>query len=225
MKKICLALALSLLPLSNQADATQILYQDSPTEATSATISRSEPNLIKVDGRKIKRIYGAEGLFTVTPEQDTGVAWLKPMSDKPLMSAFITDDDGQHYKLLLKVEDIPAETIIIKSRHPKSVPMSIKNEPRNNEILRAILALHDGEGDTKNQTIPLWQGTKFELIRVLSLRGLRGEAYMLSNTSTKQIVIDEREFYRDGVEAVSTEKPILEAGESTLVYIINSEDE
>lgn len=226
MKKICLALALTLLPLSNLSEAAQILYQGSPTESTTATISRNEPNMIKVDGRKIKRIYGAEGAFTVTPEQDTGVAWLKPMTDKPMMSVFITDEEGQHYKVLLKVEDIPAETIIVRGNNSHAtVPMSIKGEPRNEEILRTILALYDGEGDAKNEIIPLWKGTRFELQRAINLRGLRGEAYLLTNTSNKQIVMDEREFYRNGVEAVSIEKPILEAGEFTTVYVINSEDE
>ncbi|KXS30373.1 MAG: Uncharacterized protein AWT59_3501, partial [Candidatus Gallionella acididurans] len=43
------------------ATAAQVLYQDSPAESTTAIVSRSEPNLITVSGRKIKRIYGAEG--------------------------------------------------------------------------------------------------------------------------------------------------------------------
>src|SRR3989304_1150014 len=134
--RICLVLALLLS--SFQAAAAQILFQESPSESTTATVSRNEPNLLKVEGRKIKRIYGTEGLFTVTPEQDTGVAWLKPSTDKALMSIFITDDTGQHYKLLLKVEDIPAETIIIrgsKGHAPQS--SGVKNEPRNEEIMSA----------------------------------------------------------------------------------------
>jgi len=218
--KICLALVL--LASNFQAGAAQILFQGSPTESTTATVSRNEPNLFKVDGRKIKRIYGTEGMFTVTPEQDTGVAWLKPTTDKPLMSIFITDDMGQHYKLLLKVEDIPAETIIIRgSEGYAQQSRDIKNEPRNEEILSAILALHDGEGDPKSELVPLWKGVKFELVRTLGLRGLRGEAYKLTNTSDKQVVMDEREFYRDGVQAVSIEKIVLGAGDSTAVFVIS----
>ena len=71
MKKIFLVSAL--LVSSFQCLAAQILYQGSPTESTTATVSRNEPNLITVDGRKIKRIYGAEGLFTVTPEPETSL--------------------------------------------------------------------------------------------------------------------------------------------------------
>ena len=215
-------MALALLVNSFQAGAAQILFQGSPTESTTATVSRNEPNLLKVDGRKIKRVYGTEGMFTVTPEQDTGVAWLKPTTDKPLMSIFITDDTGQHYKLLLKVEDIPAETIIIRdSKGHTHQSMGIKNEPRNEEILSTIMALHDGEGDLKSELIPLWKGIKFELVRTLDLRGLRGEAYKLTNTSDKQVVMDEREFYRDGVQAVSIEKIVLETGDSTAVFVLS----
>ena len=218
--RICLVLAL--LVNSFQAEAAQILFQGSPTESTTATVSRNEPNLLKVDGRKIKRVYGTEGMFTVTPEQDTGVAWLKPTTDKPLMSIFITDDTGQHYKLLLKVEDIPAETIIIRdSKGHAQQSRGSENEPRNEEILSTIMALHDGEGDPKSELIPLWKGIKFELVRTLDLRGLRGEVYQLTNTSDKQVVMDEREFYRDGVQAVSIEKIVLETGDSTAVFVLS----
>lgn len=221
MKKIFLVLALLLNSL--QANATQIVFQELPTDAATATISRHEPNLIAVDGRKIRRIYGAEGLFTITPEPDTGSAWLKPTSDKKLMSAYITDEDGQHYKLLLKVEDVPAETVIIKGRGLKTkvASASDKNEPRNEEIINTTVALFNGHGDRRNKVIPLWKGTKFELVQSIDLRGLRGEAYILTNTSDKQIIMEEREFYRSGVVSVSIENPTLAAGKSTRVFVVS----
>lgn len=224
MKKTFLALALALAS-SFQAGAAQILFQGSPTESISATVSRSEPNLLKVEGRKIKRIYGTEGLFTVTPEAETGAAWLKPLTDKPLMSVFITDDTGQHFKILLKVEDIPAETLILRGRdeHVKNMG-SLKDEPRNDLLVNFVKALHDGEGDPKNTVIPLWKGVRFELVKVLELHSLTGSSFLLSNTSEKQIVIDEREFYRDGVQAVSVKKPALEPGETTQVFVISEEE-
>lgn len=222
MKKTFLALALA---SSFQAGAAQILFQGSPTESISATVSRNEPNLIKVEGRKIRRIYGTEGLFTVTPEAETGAAWFKPMTDKPAISVFITDDTGQHFKILLKVEDIPAETLILrgKDEHVKNLG-SLKNEPRNDLLINIVKALHDGEGDAKNTVIPLWKGVRFELVKVLELYNLTGSSYWLTNTSEKQIVIDEREFYRDGVQAVAVKKPSLEPGETTQVFVISEEE-
>jgi len=180
--------------------------------------------LVTVDGRKIRRIYGAEGLFTVKPEPDTGAAWIKPISDKPMMSAYITDEEGQHYKLLLKVEDVPAETIIVKGRGVSSVSsllMSKKNEPRNDDILNTTIALFNGDGDSKHDTIPLWKGTRFELVKVVELRGIRGETYILTNISDNQIIMDEREFYRNGVQSVTIESSTLEAGQSTRIFIVS----
>ncbi len=221
MRKIFLVSALLLNSIQSQA--AQVLFQDSPTEATTAIVSRHEPNLITVDGRKIRRIYGAEGLFTIKPEPDTGAAWIKPTSDKPMMSAYITDEDGQHYKLLLKVEDIPAETIIIKGRGTSSgyLAMSKKNEPRNDDILNTTVALLNGDGDSKLDTIPLWKGTRFELVKVFELRGIRGETYVLTNLSDKPIIMDEREFYRNGVQSVAIEHSTLEAGQSTRIFIVS----
>lgn len=223
MRKIYLVLALLLNSI--EANAVQAVFHGAPSEVVTAVISRHEPNLIKIEGRKIKRITGAEGLFAVTPETDTGAAWLKPTSDRRLMSAFITDEEGQHYRLLLKVEDIPAETIIIKGKTNKIASALTKannrNAPRYEDIINAILALFNGQGNRVNKVIPLWKGTRFELVQELDLRGLRGEAYLLTNTSEKQIVMDEREFYRRGVLSVSIENPILEAGQSTNVYIIS----
>lgn len=222
MKKIFLVSALLLNSIQSQA--AQVIYQGSPTESTTAVVSRHEPNLVTVDGRKIRRIYGAEGLFTVKPEPDTGAAWIKPISDKPMMSAYITDEEGQHYKLLLKVEDVPAETIIVKGRgvsRSSSLLMSNKNEPRNDDILNTTIALFNGAGDSKHDTIPLWKGTRFELVKVVELRGIRGETYILTNISDNQIIMDEREFYRNGVQSVTIESSTLEAGQSTRIFIVS----
>lgn len=222
MKKIFLVSALLLNSIQSQA--AQVIYQGSPTESTTAVVSRHEPNLVTVDGRKIRRIYGAEGLFTVKPEPDTGAAWIKPISDKPMMSAYITDEEGQHYKLLLKVEDVPAETIIVKGRgvsSSSSLLMSNKNEPRNDDILNTTIALFNGAGDSKHDTIPLWKGTRFELVKVVELRGIRGETYILTNISDNQIIMDEREFYRNGVQSVTIESSTLEAGQSTRIFIVS----
>jgi len=87
--------------------------------------------------------------------------------------------------------------------------------------MRTIIALYDGEGDAKSEIIPLWKGVRFELVRRMDLTGLRGETYRLTNQSDKQIVMDEREFYRPDVQAVSITKPVLRAGESTAIYIIS----
>ncbi len=99
--------------------------------------------------------------------------------------------------------------------------MSKKNEPRNDDILNTTVALLNGDGDSKLDTIPLWKGTRFELVKVFELRGIRGETYVLTNLSDKQIIMDEREFYRNGVQSVAIENATLEAGKSTRIFVVS----
>ena len=223
MKKIFLALAL--WASSFPCFSAQVLLQDSPAETATAIVSRHEPNLITVNGRKIRRIFGAEGLFTVSPEPDTGAAWVKPTTDKPMFTIYVTDEDGQHYKVLLKVEDVPSETVVLQGRGVNNPALSQKNEPRNDDIINTTMSMYSGDGDVKEETIPLWKGTKFQLKREVDLHGIRGEAYLLTNTSSKQMVMTEQEFYRKGVESITIEKPILDPGQSTRIFIITEDDE
>jgi len=60
----------------------------------------------------------------------------------------------------------------------------------------------------------------FVLVKVVN-GPLRGEKYLLTNTSDKSMVIDERELYRRGVLAVSVERPELKPAETTAVYVIS----
>ncbi len=220
-------LASALLLSSSLSLADQFVFPNKEIPST-ATVSRREPTLITVDGHKIKRIYGTEGLFVVTPEADTGAAWFKPMTDAPMFSVFVTDVDGHHFKLLLEVKDVPADAIIIKP--PRSIvspsAVGLRNEPRNVAITAVIQALYNGEGDSKNLVIPLWKGTQFTLLREYELEAVKGQVYRLVNLSAKRMVVDEREFYHERVQAVAIDKLTLEPNDTTLVYVVmESEDE
>ena len=65
-----LVLALLLGSASLAANAGQTL-EGSPDDGLTATVSRSEPNLIRIEGRKIRRIQGVEGEFQVNPDKDS----------------------------------------------------------------------------------------------------------------------------------------------------------
>ena len=137
-----MALALLLGSVSAPSFAGQYL-EGSPDDGLTATVSRSEPNLIRVEGRKIRRIQGVEGEFLVTPDKETGAAYLKPNTDKPILSVFVADDAGRHWKLMLKVADVPAETLVIRDRSRSRVEgrAFLADESRNAAIRRVLLAL------------------------------------------------------------------------------------
>lgn len=221
-----LLLALCLANVSVAALAGQTL-DGSPDDGLIATMSRSEPNLIRIEGRKIRRIQGVEGEFQVASDKDSGVAYVKPAADKSFLTLFVADDGGRHWKLNIKVADVPAETIVIRDRsrlrqEPKAIAA---DESRNAAIRRVMLALvRDAEPEdmvAKDvlDIVPLWNEARFVLVRTLE-GALVGEKYQLTNVSTQRMVIDERELYRRGVLAVMVETLDLEPGESTQIMVV-----
>lgn len=214
-----------LLLASLDAVAAQVL-QGRPDDTLAASLSRSEPTLIRIEGHRIRRVFGAEGDFDVKADKDAGAAFVKPTTDKPAFSAYVADDAGRTWKLLLSLNDGPADSIVIKNRGGESAGKRPgKDSTRNLEIKRVVLALDaDGETDmesrTANELVPLWKEALFVLVKIVQ-GPLRGEKYQLSNASDKPMVIDERELYRRGVVAVSVEKSELKPAETTAVYVIS----
>ena len=226
--RIRLASAMALLLGSISTPTFSGQYLDgNPDDGLIATVSRSEPNLIRVEGRKIRSIQGVEGEFLVTPDKEAGTAYLKANTEKPLFSVFVADDAGRHWKLMLKVADVPAETLVIRDRGRARAEGSAFNtdESRNAAIRRVLLALaKDAEPEDMSardtlEIVPLWNEARFVLVRTLEGM-LIGEKYQLTNVSSSRMVIDERELYRRGVLAVMVDSLELEPGEATNVMVV-----
>ncbi len=214
-----------LLLASVDAGAAQVL-QGRPDDTLAASLSRAEPTLIRIEGHRIRRVFGSEGDFDVKADKDAGTAFVKPTTDKPAFSAYVADDAGRTWKLLLSLSDGPADSIVIRGRAGESYGKRTgKDSARNLEVKRVVLAL-DGDGETDmearaaNELVPLWKEAMFVLVKIVQ-GPLRGEKYQLSNASDKPMVIDERELYRRGVIAVSVEKSELKPAETTAVYVIS----
>ena len=218
MNKILLT---ALLAASLSASAAQVLV-GKPDDTLSARVSRSEPTLIRIEGHRVRRIFGAEGEFAVTADKEAGTAYLKPTTDKPTLSIFVSDENGRTWKLLLSVTDGPSDSITIKGR---SVAGSGKDVARNQMIKRVLLSLQSDtdvemEARVVNEIVPLWTEALFVLTRVID-GPVKGEKYLLTNTSANTMVIDERELYRRQVIAISIAKPQLSSGETTEVFVIS----
>ncbi len=224
MNKILL---IPLLVASFSASAAQVLV-GKPDDTLSARVSRAEPTLIRIDGHRVRRIFGAEGEFAVTADKEAGTAYIKPSTDKSILSLFVSDESGRTWKLLLSVIDGPSDSITIKSRSVSGKVTALgKDVPRNQLIKRVLLSLQsDGDGDGEfdfrvtNEIVPLWSEALFVLTKVID-GPLKGEKYQLTNTSTNLMVLDERELYRRHVVAISITKPQLSPGESTDVFVLS----
>ena len=222
MNKILL---IPLLVASFSASAAQVLV-GKPDDTLNARVSRAEPTLIRIDGHRVRRIFGAEGDFAVTADKEAGTAYIKPSTDKSTLSLFVSDESGRTWKLLLSVIDGPSDSITIKSRSVSGSDIAPgKDVPRNQLIKRVLLSLQsDGDGEfdfrVTNEIVPLWSEALFVLTKVID-GPLRGEKYQLTNTSANPMVLDERELYRRHVVAISIAKPRLSPGESTDVFVMS----
>ena len=218
----------SLLLASLDAGAAQVLL-GRPDDTLAANVSRSEPTLIRIEGHRILRMFGKEGDFEVAPDKGAGTAYLTPTTDKQAFSAYAADESGRTWKFLLAVVDGPADSIVIKSKDTGTgKPVGGGRDfARNQAIKRVLLALEaddetDGEARAVNDLVPLWTEALF--VRVKIVEGpFKGEKYRLTNTSSKAMVIDERELYRRGVVSVVLEKPELKPAETTDVFVISEE--
>ena len=222
MNKILL---IPLLVASFSASAAQVLV-GKPDDTLSARVSRAEPTLIRIDGHRVRRIFGAEGEFAVTADKEAGTAYIKPSTDKSTISLFVSDESGRTWKLLLSVIDGPSDSITIKSRSVSgAVTAQGKDVPRNQLIKRVLLSLQsDGDGEfdfrVTNEIVPLWSEALFVLTKVID-GPLKGEKYQITNTSPNLMVLDERELYRRHVVAISIANPQLSPGESTDVFVMS----
>ena len=221
-----MAQALLLASLASPGVAAQFV-EGHPDDGLAATVSRTEPNLIRVDGRRIRRIHGVEGAFAVSADRETGIAYLKPTTDQPRLTVFVADDAGRHWKLLLQVADVPAETLVLRERpRPAAAGRAlVADDPRHAAIRRVLLALardttpEDMSASERLEIVPLWNESRFVLLRILD-GALRGEKYQLTNVSATRMVLDEREFHQRGVLAVMLDSLELEPGEATQVMVV-----
>lgn len=210
--------------VSTIASSAQVL-QGRPDDTLSASISRMEPTLIRIEGRKIRNIFGEEKAFFAVPDKEAGTVYITPGDEtRKTVTLFVTDDAGKTWKLLLIVTDGPADSIVIKGQGSAApVARPGKEMARTQAIKRVVLALEsDRDGDTDarqlDQIVPLWSEVLFVLVKEVD-GALKGQRYLLTNISKAEMVIDERELYRRGVVAVSVEQPVLSPGVSTNVYI------
>jgi conjugal transfer pilus assembly protein TraK len=223
-KTLNVLLTASIALASLQAEAAQLL-SGKPDDTMPAQISRHEPTLIRIDGAKIRQIFGTNGDYNSAPDSESGVVYIQPAPDKSAITVYVADDTGHTWKLLLMVTDAPTDPIVIKGRAPEAGSQQARGKDlaRNQEIKNALfdlLSAGEDEATLTEDTIPLWKESKFVRVKVLE-GNLLSEQFQLTNISKAPMVIDERELYRRGVLAVVVERPQLASGETTSVYIIS----
>ena len=219
-----------------------------PDGMTTARIALHDATRIRVDGQPITQIYGAavqdaksnpSGSLIVQPLESRGEASVMPAQgagEKPI-SVFV-DTATSTYTLVLIPAETPSETIVLHDRSKASLAVrrddGISTKRASNyyrEIKRLVLVLEGSEDASEltvkpaNDIVSLWSEAKFVLTeRVGGDDTMRGERYALTNLSANPMRLDEHEFYKPDVIAVSIEKPELAPQETTTVYLVRETD-
>ena len=202
-------------------------------------ISRKDFNRIAVFEGGVKTIKFKKGELDISPDADTGTAFLLPNVNGKI-SAFVITFSGQAHQLNLIPSDIPAQSIVLREpkldgksdlkispNEPKTVATRLDRANSYDVAIRRVIgAMARGEklADLKyeeiNKEFQLWQGTRMWLMAQFIGQTYMGENYRIQNTSNTLMRIDEREFYKPGVLAVSIEVHDLQPNEATDIFIV-----
>lgn len=203
------------------------------------SISSVEQNALLVEGRKITTVIPSiSGALSYISDANSGVLYFSLANRHQMgtISLFVTDDAGQRYRVLLVPRQIAAEEVIIrppKMTQPDQADGLVATS-HTSKIKKMIFSMANYQPNqvisgvdviSQNQEISLWRETNFILTEAFLGLGLRGERYELTNISNQQIVLQEPEFFRRSVVAVSIENHVLPPSHSTVVYIVRQIDQ
>ena len=180
--------------------------------------------------------YGLRQFLGTVGDRDKGEIFVKPVggATKPV-NLFVSTDKAT-YALILKREDMPADTIVIRDRAQYQAPSADARHlpgqaPAHYSVLKSMLLAmasdrlpSDIHMEEVGRPVQLWAEARFTLMRVYESRDLVGEKYLLTNVSGQPMVLAEQEFDRDEphVEGIAIETHNLLPGESTNVFVIRS---
>jgi len=225
--------ALLVLLWANSAFAVQLL-EVRDGAVVSARISGNEPNRLLIREGRVHKVWGAEGKAVLKPDSDAGQVYLQPTDEwrhRPF-SLFVKDEESAVYTLVLTPTDMPSETVTLV--RPKRAPAVDREkavsweteQPYERTLLELVRhmareTLPDGYTRVKiGREIKLWREARL-VVQTRYMGGhICGEAYELTNVDSKPIRLEEREFYRDHVLAVSIDRHALAPDARTMIYLV-----
>ena len=203
-------------------------------------IASDEPTLIAVEGRRIRKVWGAKNKAVLRPDTDSGQILIRPQGawKRQAFSLFLKDNKGKIYTLVLTPAPIPSDTVILvpepwkRERRDRRKAIDWEaSQPYEKTLIELIrhMALSDRPVGyrivAQSRRIDLWEEAELTLIAQYLGGNLDGEVYQLRNVSDKPMRLAEQEFYRPGVLAVSIEHLVLDPGQTTEIFLVTEAEE
>ena len=219
------------LLVSEVALATQVKSVEDGEEFT-AEISKTEINRIKVSGDRIRSIQNNEGELTISRDDKLGEIYIRTTAfteNKPL-NLFIVTEQNFTYKALLYPKAIPSEQIIIKNENvvansDAEVAKVTKNSYQTQIIalLKAMRLKTKLEGYVIKQERYYIDLGDIGMRRISTYKGQNfiGETFLLKNSTSRVIPVEEKMFFKNGVRAIKIEKQELLPDEVTEIFVVS----
>jgi len=214
MRKFSLLLMATLFSIS--AYATQIKGVVD-NETVSAKISSLDITRIMVQGDRIKTLKGVKGAYTRENDESNGEVFLQPTTQyqNSAFTVLVETEKGRHFTLLLTPIAVPGGTLMLV---PKGVgreeaahfERSSDYQTTISNLIRAMASdvMPEGYAVREVDDKKVYHFGNIATLRLKTIyQGLNfeGQIYELTNTQATPIRLDEKEFYKRGVAAVSLE--------------------
>jgi type-F conjugative transfer system secretin TraK len=231
MKRInCLFLATLLFSRPVFALQVQTAVEGVPLDFD---IAEQELTHIKVENDRIKSVKSATEQLVLEPDEEQGHLFLRPLakatgsppSEQPeCLQIFIITEQGKTIGLRLHPQDIPAESISIKTDVEIELPQTaLTSEDSIVELMQALLNQQALQGYTVSSTLesaaPFLELPTQQTALYLG-KSWMGIKFRIENTTRKTLLLNESDFYAPGVRAIAFSHKKLRPKHSATVYIV-----
>jgi len=230
--RIRLLLTAALLSLSLEAHALQLVEVSDGQTITVKVSAKELTRIAMADGQRIARIWGLEDRMQVEPDRDGGQVFLRPMNglSSQAFSFFVRDEQGETFTLLAVPVDMPADTVLLRSKNQNTAAHAIASPqeiPYIETIKILVRALAQGgvpegfQSAAVSREVPLWKEAK--VVQIARYTGaFSAEIYQFTNVSGNEMRLDEREFaaLATDIKAVAIAEHVLAPAQTTRIYLI-----
>jgi len=209
--------------LATDASAIQVV---TPIEGdtTYVDISAKELNVIKTNISNVKALSSSTRLDI---KVDNKIIFVKytGAGNEP-QELILTSSSGEVYPLVLVPKGIPAETIVLRMREDTGEAlkweMALGQVKAVKELIKGMYIDVPPRGflvEKLNEDRTEWKELSKTLIKRYNGAMLTGEVYLMK--ANTPVVLDEKEFHKKGILAVSLEKYELAPEETAKLYIVS----
>ncbi len=217
--------SLALLFMSIIATGANAIQVVTPIEGdtTYADISAKELNVIKTNISNVKALSSSTRLDI---KVDNKIIFVKytGTGNEP-QELILTSSSGEVYPLVLVPKGIPAETIVLRMREDTGEAlkweMALGQVKAVKELIKGMYTDMPPRGflvEKLNEDRTEWKELSKILIKRYNGAMLTGEVYLMK--ANTPVVLDEQEFHKKGILAVSLEKYELAPEETARLYTV-----